>query len=153
MDKIDRLSKQARLEARALKSTIREQERGRLTNASVILPSSQKKDLYGTITGHCNSSRALDLIKLCSPFLYPATAIDSLDVSVETWNKKVLALEFGEDDSDKSRLFWSPLEIVLSRATKNEVLGIISFLIGESDNLVAFDTSRWGEVTMLEQVA
>lgn len=147
-NKQTRLMSYARNEIRALKTTMKDEEREALMDvlANGIVPN----NIYKAITGHHNSERSLKLIRMCAPILYPAQAIEALEVSVETWNKKILVLEFGNESEDMMRLFWSPLEVLFMRATVNELLGVIAYLAGETGSLIGFDPTYWDFTPVLE---
>jgi len=141
-----RLAGLARVETRALKSTLDDKMRRSLKDAmSTVL---EKRDIYEIITGHVNSEDALNLIRLCSPIAYPMTDLENLNISVETWSKKILAIDYGDEHDDIVRLFISPLEIVFKIATYDELRGIIAYLADETHKLVLFDIKQWQEFSV-----
>lgn len=137
-----RLAGFARNEIRALKATLKEHEVERL---ELVLREQRitSDNIYKLITGHHNSPRSLNLIRMCAPILYSATSLEDLKKTVETWSKRVLCIEYGDEDEHKTRLFWSPLELVFTRATTNELSGIISYLVGETNSLMKFEPNLW----------
>lgn len=142
---LERISGFARIEIRALKSSLSD---NMVRNLRPTLSQiKEHKDIYNLITGHVNSEDSLNLIRLCAPIVYSATA-ENLSVSVETWKKKVIAIDYGagEDESnydDVVRLFISPLEITFKLAPPNELRAIIAFLVDDTKKLQRFDLLKW----------
>ena len=150
---LNRIVGLAKNEIRALKGTLDDDMRKRI-RLIMNLEEHQLEDqeFYTLLTNHYNSETALNLIRLCAPIVFSAR---NLTISVETWNKKTLAINYDEDDKEQPtnynnvvRLFISPLEILFKCAPFEEVRSTLAYLIDETKRLVIYDTSNWKECCM-----
>src|SRR5688572_28676568 len=82
--------------------------------------------VYGQMTGYCHGIRAIELIEQCAPKVYhaghgePGTSTE-LNGAPTTMKREV----------EYKILYWSPIEVFIDQATKEENGKLISFLKGE----------------------
>jgi hypothetical protein len=134
----DQLIEDVRKEAEALRVHATKEELGRL-DISKLDPTKTNLCVYGLMSGHCNSDRAVSLIKSCARRYVKTASI--CDIKYEGF-EQILKIINGEtvDDLQESRkdLFedghYSAIEAyILLPEAKNAKL--IAFLKGETDNL------------------
>lgn len=141
---LERLAAMARNEIRSLKATITDLERKDLRQ--YLFTNEIVRDIYDILTGHINSDNSINYIRLCAPVLYPAMNYPNIEVSIETWRKKIICIAYGDDTESIVRMFLSPLEILFKRATNTEKRDIIAYLTDETKRLEKFNVNDWLEV-------
>lgn len=133
----DQLKDDVRKEAEALKVHATKEERERL-DIDDIDPADQRKCIYGGMTGHCDSSRAIELISKCACKYVADNGLNY--IPIEGFSRiqnhvngtKVTDLAGMRHGSDTAH--YSDIEAyILLPEAKNA--NLIAFLKGETDNL------------------
>lgn len=122
----EQLKELVREEARNLREKATKEELGRL-DFDTLNPMSERRCIYGQVTGSCISKRAVELIQNCCNKVVSANGKGS-DVSDA-------ALDFEGLNLFNSRFsYWSPIELYIGRdGAKNA--NLIAYLKGEIDTL------------------
>lgn len=113
-----------------LKLFATKEELAKLAKAEFINPQNRSKCIYGIMTGTCENERASELVNKCSSMrVYGTSAMRN-------------ELKFSEKERDSDMLLFSPIEIFLFIATKNDIRNVVSFLVNNTE-LAKFEIEKW----------
>lgn len=121
-------------EATALRKHATEEEISNL-DFETLKPDTVNSCIYGQMTGHCFSARAKELIEKSCKKVYSTNG--------ELSNVKLNGSPIGRhrEAEGKAYMFrqntdyWSPIEVFLPKASKVELLKLVSFIKGEIKTL------------------
>lgn len=114
-------------EARKLKKELTFDEKANL-NYELLEPASKWSCIYGQISGHCHSERAVELIKSCCKMVY-----------TPNYNKRdtlTYAIPNGSPKKLDRNSFWSPIEcLIVQSGQKKNTRKIVEYLKGDTKEL------------------
>lgn len=117
-------------EAILLRNNITEEEREKL-DYDTLDPNDFCSCIYGQMTGHCNSVRAIDLIKKCCTKIYkPSASTDKINGATLGGSPK--GKSRGKDMFDIE--YFSPIEVFIYKY-KGSHKKLVNFLKKETDKL------------------
>lgn len=112
-------------EAKALRKHATKDEKA-ILNFESLNPHNDWKCIYGQMTGHCHSERAVKLIKKCCRRVYKRTVIPQYTTAKQLNGSPVEMNRFD---------FWSPIEVFIAKENHQANAKLISYLKGEIKSL------------------
>lgn len=87
-------------------------------------PLEYSRCIYGQMTGHCNSPRAIKLIRQCAEKVIESVGPVSQSNEIN-----------GSPKNLKRYMFWSPIEVFVTHAIEKKNKALIDYLKGETKTL------------------
>ncbi len=142
-DKKTKLITYAHFEIRALKSTFTPTEKKGLKNY-LYKDFDSCRNIYGFITGSEISGRTSDLISECAPLIYPYRGLKTIAHSIEHYRRGSWIGHLNDNNGyTLSRVYFTALELLFMRASFEELLAIIAFMVDDTRKLVKFEFNTW----------